>query len=127
MSSVNRLYSNFRQCRNFAAFMSFMRGIDVIDQIKLAEFILESTSIKAHTVRDVIDDSMVLYHPIEEEIVKAIASGVDVKDFMAQYISTHPESSASMLRRRYYKIAHLLQVYQAYSDPPLQINLEWKP
>ena len=107
--------------------MSLMRGMDVIDQIKLAEFLLEATSIKEHTVRDVIDDSKVLYHPVEEEIVKAIASGIDVFDFVPQYVSTHAGSSASMLRRRYYKIAHLLQVYQAYSDPPLQINLDWKP
>lgn len=73
-----------------------------------------------------IDDSTVLYHPIEEEIVKAIASGIDVDDFVAQFVSMDMQSSASMLRRRYHKIAHLLSIYQAYSQPPMQINLDGK-
>ena len=47
-------------------------------------------------------------------------------DFVAQFVSMDMQSSASMLRRRYHKIAHLLSIYQAYSKPPMQINLDGK-
>lgn len=121
-----QLQNSINAVKNVAAFTALMRSSAIDEQTKLAEYLCAKIFIKSHTPRNPIDDSTVLYHPIEEEIVKAIASGIDVDDFVAQFVSMDMQSSASMLRRRYHKIAHLLSIYQAYSKPPMQINLDGK-
>lgn len=119
-----QLQNSINAVKNVAAFTALMRSSAIDEQIKLSEYLCAKIFIKSHTPRNPIDDRTVLYHPIEEEIVKAIASGIDVDDFIVQFQSTDLISSATMLRRRYYKIAHLLQIYQAYSQPSLQINID---
>lgn len=123
-ASTNKLVKIVKAVKNVAAFTALVRSSRLDEQLNLAEIVCATVYKKAHTPRNPIDDRTVLYHPIEEEIVKAIASGIDVDDFIIQFQSTDLISSATMLRRRYYKIAHLLQIYQAYSQPPLQINID---
>lgn len=120
-----QLQNSINAVKNIAAFTALIRSSAIDEQIKLSEYLCAKIFIKSHTPRNPIDYST-MYHPIEEEIVKAIASGIDVDDFVAQFVSMDMQSSASMLRRRYHKIAHLLSIYQAYSKPPMQINLDGK-
>ena len=121
--TVAALYNEFQRIKNASAFTCIIRQKPLHDQIKLAEFLCTSAYIKSHRQKAKVDDRKVLYHPIEEEIVKAICSGIDMDEFIADLISTGDCSTASarMIKRRWYKIEHLLQVYQAYSSASVQI------
>lgn len=82
----------------------------VLDNVLLQAYYL------SHRQNPIIDDRRVLYHPIEEEIVIYQTSGIGIDDFIADYISMHRVASVSMLRRRWFKVKHLLDIYKTYSS-----------
>lgn len=112
------------QLPNLAAYICYWKGQSIAEQNRLTDWLLLIAYYKAHRQRPIIDDRTSLRHPIEEEICRCIASGISIDDFIADYVSSHRDASVKMLRRRWYKVAHLLQVYQMYSQPTLTIVLE---
>ena len=121
--TVAALYNEFQRTKNASAFTCIIRQKPLHVQIKLAEFLCTSAYIESHRQKSKVDDTKVLYHPIEEEIVKAICSDIDMDEFIADRIGMGDCSSASakMIKRRWHKVEHLLQVYQAYSSASVQI------
>ena len=121
--TVAALYSEFQSIKSASAFTCTIRQKPLHDQIKLAEFLCVASYIKSHRQKSKVDDTKVLYHPIEEEIVKAICIGIDMDEFIADLISIGDCSpaSAKMIKRRWHKVEHLLQVYQAYSSASVKI------
>jgi hypothetical protein len=88
----------------------------------MIDWLLLDAFYRLHRQRPIIDDRTALYHPLEAEIVRCIASGITLDDFLADWMFAHPQSSVKMLRRRWYKVTRLLQVYQQYSNPTLQVE-----
>ena len=83
---------------------------------RLADGLLLFAYYASHRQAPLIDDRNVLRHPIEEEMVIYQASGISLDDFIADWQAMHRVASVSMLRRRWFKVKHLLDIYKTYSS-----------
>jgi hypothetical protein len=110
--------------KNLAHFIYGWKRQDIKTQNRMIDWLLLFAYYKAHRQQPIIDDRTILRHPVDEEICRCIASGITLDEFIADWMFSHGDSSVVMLRRRWFKIAHLLQVYQMYSQPILPISME---
>jgi hypothetical protein len=117
---INR--KTLKECGNLAFFIYEWRRQDIPMQNRMIDWLLLDAFYKSHRQKPIIDDTTALHHPVEAEIVRCIASGITLDEFIVDWIYSNPESSVKMLRRRWFKIARLLQIYQQYSNPTLQIK-----
>ena len=90
-------------------------------QLRMIDELLLSVYYEVHTPQPEVDDRTVLRHPVEEEMMRCIASGIPMEDFIAEWVSVYPTSSSVMLRRRWYKVARLASLYRQYASPVLDI------
>lgn len=111
-----------KECGNLAFFIYEWRRQDKAIQNRMIDWLLLDAFYKSHRQKPIIDDTTALYHPVEAEIVRCIASGITLDEFIVDWIYSQPESSVKMLRRRWFKVSRLLQIYQQYSNPTLQIT-----
>lgn len=121
MSDIPTLNS-IKEYDNLAFFIYQWRRQDVSVQNRMIDWLLLDAFYKSHRQRPIIDDRTALHHPVEAEICRCIASGIGLDDFIADWMYSHPQSSVKMLRRRWFKVCRLLQIYQQYSNPILPIT-----
>lgn len=119
-SMINR--KMLKEYGNLAFFIYEWRRQDSPMQNRMIDWLLLDAFYKSHRQKPIIDDTTALHHPVEAEIVRCIASGITLDEFIIDWIYSNPESSVKMLRRRWFKVARLLQIYQQYSNPTLQIK-----
>jgi hypothetical protein len=64
------------------------------------------------------------YHPIEIEIMKALACHVTFNEFLAERMAVDSGTNREMLKRRWLKVEKLIAVYKVYNDNPFMEELE---
>lgn len=64
------------------------------------------------------------YHPIEIEIVKAIACHISFNEFLCERMAVDSSTNKKMLKRRWLKVEKLISVYNVYNDNPFMEDQE---
>lgn len=88
-------------------------------QVRMLDELLLHAYYTSHRQQPSIDDRGVLRHPVEEEMMRCIASGISMDDFIVDWVHAHPTSSVVMLRRRWHKVTKLARIFMQYSNPIL--------
>ena len=88
-------------------------------QLRMIDELLLHAYYTSHRQQPMIDDRGLLRHPVEEEMMRCIASGISLDDFIVDWVYSHPTSSVPMLRRRWFKVLKLARIYTQYSNPIL--------
>ena len=107
---------------NLAFFIHQWRRQDTPTQNRMIDWLLLDAFYKAHRQRPIVDDRTALQHPVEDEMCRCIASGIALDEFLADWMYSHPQSSVKTLRRRWFKVCRLLEIYQQYSNPALPVD-----
>ena len=115
---------DLKQYGNLAFFIYEWRRQDKAIQNRMIDWLLLDAFYKSHRQKPIIDDTTALHHPVEAEIVRCIASGITLDEFIVDWLYSNTSSSVKMLRRRWFKVAKLLQIYQQYSQPIMEIKNE---
>lgn len=108
------LFKKVKRVQDVHEMVLFIKSVNTITQIRLAIMVYNNARTKAATL-----DSPVIktyYHPIEEEIVKALACKITLQEFIAERRCIDGNTNPATLTKRWNKIAYLLQVYTAYAD-----------
>lgn len=123
--SNEELFKKVKRVQDVHEMVLFIKSVNTITQIKLAIMVYNNASTKSATI-----DSPVIktyYHPIEEEIVKALACKITLQEFIAERRCIDGNTNPATLTKRWNKIAYLLQVYTAYADyTDLTLNIKTK-